>query len=187
MSDHSISARDHEKPPPGPNDVDPYGVPLTAFGLNPPADFFEILGRILATNGRIEYLLDRLDHLPKDETAGIRKAKQFRRRDAIGKLDRNAIVHSSWIFGAHRTDPGVFMGVRYNKAKRTSGETATLSMTDVPDSELIQDVVFHDLTGLRKILKRDLATMHIGEIAWAEVMLTWAARKSRSTENGADG
>ena len=35
-------------------EVDAHGVPLGAFGQPAPSEFFEVLGRILAVNGKIE-------------------------------------------------------------------------------------------------------------------------------------
>ena len=49
-------------------EVDHFGVPRKAFWDRTPAGFFELVGRILAVNGRIEYLRGRLDHLPSSGT-----------------------------------------------------------------------------------------------------------------------
>jgi hypothetical protein len=145
-------------------DVDAYGLPLSTFGDHPPKAFFELVGRIVAVNGRIEYLRARLDHLPPSETTGIKKVEQFLERDKAGRLDRNAIVHSSWIFGANTSDPGVILGIRYKARARTSGATATLSLSDLPESDKENDYVQHDLASLRGLLKRDLATMQVGRL-----------------------
>lgn len=159
------------------SEVDTYGVPLRVFGDGMPPEFFEVLGRILAINGKIEYLKDRLDHLPFSETSGVRKVEQFLKRYDAGRSARNAIVHSSWAFGAHTTDPDVILGIRYKIRKAASGQTATLSLHDLPDSEREQDIVEYRLEGLRKLVRRDVATMRVGELAYAEVMLNWAARQ----------
>jgi hypothetical protein len=142
-----------------------------------PAGFFEVLGRILAVNGKIEYLKERLESFPSAETTGVRKVEQFRKRDSSGRIDRNAIVHSSWVFGAHALDHEVILGVRYKVRKVASGATASVSIGDIPDCEREQDVVQYTMDGLRKLLKRDLTTMRVGEIAYSEVMLNWAARQ----------
>jgi len=65
-------------------DVDKYGVPISAFGDSTAPEFFEILGRLLAVNGKIEYLKDRLDDLPSSETTGVRKVEQFLERLRLG-------------------------------------------------------------------------------------------------------
>jgi hypothetical protein len=165
-------------------DVDGYGVPLKAFGVGLSPAFFEILGRIVVVNGQIEYLKSRLAHLPSTETEGVRKVEQFLKRCDSGRMDRNAIVHSKWVFGAHRTDPTVILGVRYKIGKQASGEVATVSIRDIPGDEERQDLVQYRLKDLRSILKRDVATMHIGEVAYAEVMLTWAAGQLSPLGNG---
>lgn len=155
-------------------DVDLYGLPTHAFGDTPPPEFFEIIGRILALNGQIEYFQERLDHLPASETAGVRKVEQFLARCSSGRDDRNAVVHSRWVFGAHTTDPDAILGVRYKVRKRASGHVATVSIRDVPDSEKAQEVVLHTVDTLRALLKRDITTMRIGQLAYAEVMMTWS-------------
>lgn len=108
------------------SDVDKYGVPLHIFGDATAPEFFEILGRLLAVNGKIEYLKDRLDDLPSSETSGVRKVEQFLEGYSSGRVDRNAIVHSYWVFGAHTNDPEVILGIRYKIRKLASGETAEL-------------------------------------------------------------
>lgn len=158
------------------NEVDKYGVPIRVFGDGTSPEFFEVLGRILAINGRIEYLKDRLDHLPSSETSVVRKVEQFRRRYDSGRAIRNAIVHSSWAFGAHKTDPEVILGIRYKIRKAVSGQTARVSLHDIPDSEREQDIVEYRLEELRKLVRHDVATMYVGELAYAEVMLNWASR-----------
>lgn len=159
------------------SDVDNYGVPLHIFGDAIAPEFFEILGRLLAVNGKIEYLRDRLDDLPSSETSGVRKVEQFLKRYNSGRLDRNAIVHSYWAFGAHTNDPEVILGIRYKIRKLASGETATVATRDVPGSEREQDVVQYKLDDLRKLLSRDVVTMRMGEIAYADVELNWARRQ----------
>ncbi|TFC91329.1 MULTISPECIES: hypothetical protein [Cryobacterium] len=167
-------------------EVDRYGIPLDVFGDYPPPEFFEVIGRIVAINAKIEYLKERLDNLPPSETTGIKKVQQFLKRDSSGRMDRNAIVHSFWTFGASTENPNLILGIRYKVRKLASGEIATTSIRDVPDSEREQDIVQFELVGLRKILKRDLATMQVGELAYSEVMLQWAARQD-PTAAGAFG
>lgn len=53
------------------SEVDGYGVPVSAFGVSMPPEFFEIVGRLIAVNGKIEYLKDRLDNMPTSETSGV--------------------------------------------------------------------------------------------------------------------
>jgi hypothetical protein len=156
------------------SDVDKYGVPLQAFGDAIAPEFFEILGRLLAVNGKIEYLKNRLGDLPSSETIGVRKVEQFLERYSSGRIARNAIVHSYWVFGAHTNDPDVILGIRYKIRKLASGETATVAIHNVPDSEREQDVVQYKLDGLRKLLSRDVGTLRIGEIAYAQIQLNWA-------------
>lgn len=55
-----------------------------------------------------------------------------------------------------------------------------MSLADVPGSEREQDTVVYTLESLKKILRRDLATMRIGQLALGEVMLEWAAEKMES-------
>lgn len=173
-----MSEREHSPGPLPLNDLgmdtDKYGVPLEAFGATVPPEFFELLGRTVAVNGKIEYLKDRLEHLPEAETSGVRKVEQFRRRYAEGRSARNAVVHSSWVFGAHMDDPEMIVGTRYKTRKQVSGDVATLSVTDVPGSEREQDVVQYSLNTLKELLRRDLVTMQIGELAYTEVMMRWA-------------
>ena len=161
----------------GLTEVDQYGVPLTVFGNPMPPEFFDVVGRIVAINGKIEYLKDRFQHLPSSEIEAVKKVKQFTQRYNSGRAERNAIVHSSWVFGADMDDPDVILGVRYKVGKLASTGTATVSIRDVPESERKQEAVRYTLSGLRKILKRDLVTMQVGEYAFTEVMLTWAARQ----------
>lgn len=155
-------------------DVDQYGLPVDAFGKETPLEFFEIIGRILAVHGKIEYLTDRLDHLPDNETDGIRKVEQFRQRCKSGQSDRNTIVHSSWTFGASKDDPNQILGVRYKTRKAVSGSIATVSITDLPRSEKEQDYALHSLESLQKILHQSIITMQIGSQAYREVMMKWA-------------
>lgn len=164
-------------------EVDTFGIPLHAFGDSVPAGFFEVLGRIVAVNAQIEYLQDRLDHLPPSETDGVRKAEQFRARCASGRADRNAIVHSRWVFGAQTARPDIILGVRYKTRRQASGEIATVSLSDVPGSERQQDTVQHTLDALKKLLRRDVATMRIGELAYSEIMLKWAVRQVDPAES----
>jgi hypothetical protein len=161
-------------------DVDGYGVPREAFGHGTPPEFFEILGRLLAVNGKIEYLKDRLDHLPGSEIIGIRKVEQFVDRYKAGRLERNSIVHSHWVFDADIKDPEVILGIRYRSSKNYSGEIATVSIGDVPESERETVVVRYRLDELRKLLKRDVTTMGIGERAFTESNLRWAAKQLAS-------
>lgn len=155
-------------------ETDEYGVPTTAFGSPPPSHFFAILGRLLAVHGKIEYLEDRLKHLPAEETAGIRKVEQFQARCAAGKSDRNTIVHSYWLFGAHQTTSEIILALRYKTRKHTSGDIATLSMRDVPESDREQDLGQYTLDDLSKLLRASVVTMRIGEHAYGEVMARWA-------------
>jgi len=148
-------------------DVDEYGLPLSEFGDVPP-DFFEILGRLLAVNGKIEYLKDRLDHLPSAETDGVKKVEQFLKRYAAGRSERNAIVHSTWVFGAHKA-PEVIVGFRYKVGKSVLEGTPTVAIRGVPGSARRQDVVQYTLDELRELLKRDITTMLVGQLAHGEV------------------
>lgn len=161
-------------------DVDRFGVPVDAFGLGIPQEFFEVIGRLVAVNGRLEYLKDRLDHLPPSETDGIRKFEQFTSRYESGRQDRHTIVHSSWLQGADTEDPEVILGMRYKMRRVASNEVATLSIRDVPGSEREHEYVQHTLVTLRKLLKRDIDTMHIGMSALTEVGLAWAVKKADS-------
>lgn len=162
-------------------EVDAYGVPVNAFGDRVPSEFFEALGRILSVHGKIEYLEERLRHLPSVETTGARKTEQFFARCAAGKADRNAVVHSSWVFGAYQTDSDVILAVRYKTRKQTSGEVATISTMGVPESDREQDIGQYTLSDLKRILLRSIVTMRIGEQAYSEIMLNWA---SDQTDNG---
>lgn len=157
-------------------DVDQHGVPIRAFGDPVTPEFFEVLGKIVSVNGQIEYLQDRLGHLPMSETSGVRKLEQFLARFESGRSGRNEVVHSRWLFGADTTDPDVIFGVRYKVRKQTTGDVATVSIHDVPDSEREQETVQHTLDSLRKLLRRDVTTMRIGEQAYTEIMLKWAAQ-----------
>jgi hypothetical protein len=78
-------------------EVDRFGVPVDSFGSGMPPEFFEVIGRLVAINGRLEYIKDRLDHLSPSETSGVRKFEQFAKRFESGRLDRHTIVHSSWL------------------------------------------------------------------------------------------
>jgi hypothetical protein len=158
-------------------EVDKYGVPIDAFGREVPPEFFEIIGRLLVVNGKIEYIKERLDHLPISETSGVRKFHQFMKRYDAGRSDRNAVVHSFWVFGADTSDPGVILGVRYKVRKVASGEIATVSIRDVTDSEREQEFIQFTPDELRKLLKRDLDTMRIGMHALTEIGLNWAAQQ----------
>ena len=80
-------------------------------------------------------------------------------------------MHSYWVFGAHAEDPDIVLGIRYQVRKRAVGETPTFSIHDLPDSEREQEVVLYSLDELRNFLKRDLATLRIGELANGEVLL----------------
>lgn len=159
-------------------EVDAFGVPVAAFGQSAPPEFFEVLGRILAVNGKIEYLGDRLDSLPHTETKGTRKVEQFLVRCNAERADRNAIVHSHWVFGAHATDPDVFLAIRYKTRKQTSGQVATVSIVDVPGSDREQDFTLYTLDDLQRVLRRSTATMRIGEQAYAQAMLRWATLRT---------
>jgi hypothetical protein len=163
------------------NEVDGYGVPVSAFGDGMQPEFFDIIGRMLAVSGKTEYLRDRLDNMPASETSGVRKVAQFLKRDDSGKVDRNAVVHSWWIAGAHG-DADVFVGIRYKKRKFADGVLASVSMQDVPGSDRDQEYVEYTLDAMRKLLKRCVTTMNIGELAYAEVMLKWATHEIASTE-----
>jgi hypothetical protein len=163
------------------SEVDEYGVPVSAFGVSMPPEFFEIVGRLLAVNGKIEYLKDRLDNMPKSETNGVRKVEQFFKREDTGKPGRNAVVHSWWIAGAH-DDADVLLGVRYKKRKVPSGLVASVSRRDVPGSDRDQEYVEHKLETLRRLLKWCVTTMNIGELAYSEVMFNWAAQQVTSTD-----
>lgn len=159
-------------------EVDAYGVPLAAFGAPTPSEFFEVLGRVLAIRGRIEYLQDRITHLPSIETRGSRKVEQFLARCNAERAHRNTIVHSHWVFGAHTGDPEVILAIRYKSRKQTSGDVATVSLVDVPESDREQDVGQYTLDDLKGLLRRNVVTMRIGEQAYTEVMLKWAAQQS---------
>ncbi|MBB5831904.1 hypothetical protein [Brachybacterium aquaticum] len=105
----------------------------------------------------------------------VRKVEQFRARFASGRDGRNAVVHSRWVFGAQPSDPEIILGIRYKIMKKPAGEVATLSIQDVPDSEREQIYVEHTLSSLKRLLRRDVGTMQIGQQAYTEVMMTWAA------------
>ena len=158
----------------GPVEVDTYGLPIDAFGSQPPPHFFEVIGRILAVNAQIEYLQDRLDHLPPHETIGVRKVEQFKSRCAAERDERNAVVHSRWVFRVDVANEGTFVGVRYKKRKRASQSTVTVSLTDVTDSQQGQEMVEHTIESLRAILRKNITTMRIGHHAYTEVMIAWA-------------
>lgn len=157
--------------------VDAYGVPTDAFGEQAPPELFEVLGRILAVHGKIEYLRDRLNHLPSTETASSRKFEQFLARLAAGQTDRNAIVHSYWVLGAHTTNPDVILAIRYKTRKQTSGDIATVSISDAPESEREQDYGQYTLDDLKRLLRSSVVTMRIGEQAYSEIMFKWAAQQ----------
>lgn len=159
------------------NDVDEYGVPLHAFGDGIPPEFFEILGRLIAVNGKIEYLKERLDQVPPAETNGVRRVEQFMTRYESGRLDRNSIVHSFWTFDADSDDSEAIVGVRYKMKGPAAGEIASIALRDNPGSEHPQVIVQQTLSGLRALLKRDLRTMLFGELAFTEIGLKWAVRQ----------
>jgi hypothetical protein len=165
-------------------EVDKYGIPLDEFGEGILPELFEILGRILTVNAKIEYFKDRLDHLPSPETSGVRKVEQFNQRYESGRLERNAVVHSFWVFGAHKEDPDVVTGIRYKKNKKSFGEAATLSILDVPDSESDQLIVQYKLDALRTLLRGYITTMQIGDRALSEVLLNWAAAQVLAEQGG---
>lgn len=161
-------------------EVDKYGIPVDAFGARVPPEFFEVIGRILSVHGKIEYLQDRLGTLPSAEKAGVKKVEQFFARCGAEKGDRNTVVHSHWMFGTHTKDPDVILAFRYKTRKNTSGEIATVSMMDAPESVHEQDVGQYTLEDLRRIMRRCIVTMRIGEQAYSEIMLKWAScRMSR--------
>ena len=108
----------------------------------------------------------------------MRKVAQFRKRYSAGRSDRNAIVHSNWVFRAHTQDPDVIVGVRYKQRNRATGYVATVSLADIAGDCRQQDVVEYSLKQLRTQLRHDIATMRVGEIAYAQVMLAWAARSN---------
>lgn len=155
-------------------DVDEFGVPVDAFGGTVPPEFFGLLGRLLAVNGKIEYLYDRLKHLPVSETASVKKVDQFEKRVEAGRAERNAVVHSWWTTGAH-DDPETIVGVRYKTRKLTSGLVAEITLSDAPEAEPDpQDVVLYSVESLKRLLRRDVTTMLIGQLAYTEVMSIWA-------------
>lgn len=159
-------------------EVDAYGMPVTAFGDPVPSGFFEVLGRILSVHGKIEYLRERLSHLPADETTGVRKVQQFHERVRSEQADRNTIVHSHWMFGAHKTNPDIILALRYKTRKNTLGEVATISIVDVPESDKGQIVGQYTLDCLKQILARSIVTMRIGEQAYNNIMFCWASRQA---------
>lgn len=159
-------------------EVDAYGMPVAAFGDRAPSGFFEVLGRILSVHGKIEYLRERLNHLPADETAGVRKVHQFHERVRSEQAERNTIVHSHWMFGAHKTNPDIILALRYRTRKNTPGEIATISIVDVPESDKEQIVGQYTLDCLKQILARSIVTMRIGEQAYSGSMLWWASRQT---------
>lgn len=159
-------------------EVDEFGMPVAAFGDRLPSGFYEVLGRILSANGRIEYLKERLGHLPADETTGVRKVEQFRYRVSSEQALRNTIVHSHWVFGAHETHPDVILALRYKTRKNTPGDVATVSIVDVPESDKEQIIEQFTFEQLKKILASSIVTMRIGEQAHAEVMHRWAIQQA---------
>lgn len=158
-------------------EVDAYGLPTTAFGDPVSPEFFEVLGRILAVHGKIEYLQDRLNHLPDTETTGSRKVEQFLARCRAERADRNAIVHSHWMLGAHTTNPEIILALRYKSRKQTSGGLATVSIPDMPESDREQDFGQYTLDDLKRVLRSNVVTMRIGEQAYTEIMLKWATQQ----------
>lgn len=159
-------------------EVDAYGMPVAAFGDRVPSGFFEVIGRILSAHGRIEYLKERLNHLPAGETARVRKVEQFHERVRSEQADRNTVVHSHWMFGAHKTDPDVILALRYRTRKNTPGVVATVSIVDVPESDEEQIIGQYTLESLKKILARSIVTMRIGEQAYSDTMLRWVSRQT---------
>lgn len=159
-------------------EVDAYGMPVAAFGDRVPSGFYEVLGRILSAHGRIEYLRERLSHLPVEETTGVRKVEQFRYRVSSEQAARNTIVHSRWVFGAHETNPDVILALRYKTRKNTPGDVATVSIVDVPERDREQIIEQFTLEHLKKILASSIVTMRIGEQAYADVMHQWAIQQA---------
>ena len=147
-------------------------------------EYRAVLGRILAVHGNIEYLMDRLTHLPQSDTSGVKKVEQFIARYKSGRLERNGIVHSRWFFGADRRGPEFILGIRYSKRKNASGNDATVSIRDVAESERKQDTVQYTLEELKKLLRRDINTMRIGGIAYTTVMMTWAGQQLTEAGGG---
>jgi hypothetical protein len=142
-----------------------------------PSEFFEVLGRILTVHGKIEYLQDRLKHLPSAETTGSIKVKQFFARCSAEKADRNAIVHSHWVFGAHTTNRDIILALRYKIRKQISGDIATVSIVDAPESDRQQDYGEYTLDDLKRVLRGNVVTMRIGEQAYTQIMLKWASQQ----------
>ena len=103
-------------------DVDSYGVPQQAFGCVAPPEFFEALGRVIAVHGQIEYLQDRLKHLPPSETNGGRSFGAVFRGANRGALPETLCPFTLG-FGADTKDKDVILGLRYNR-KVTSGTVA---------------------------------------------------------------
>lgn len=167
-------------------ETDNYGIPVDAFGADVPPDFFELIGRILAVHGKIEYLQGRLSSLPSAEKDGVKKVEQFLVRCAAEKANRNTLVHSYWIFGSHTEDPDVILALRYKTRKKTSGEVATVSIVDVPEGVHEQDLGQYTLDDLRRIMRRSTVTMRIGERAYSEIMLKWSSVQTSSLRRVAD-
>lgn len=156
-------------------EVDSFGTPVGSFGTKPPEAFFSLVGRIVALSGQIEYLKDRLAHLPAKETESSKKVKRFYERARANQEERNGVVHSRWFFGADTSDPDLITGIRYKVAKSNAGHIATVSLVDVPDSEREQVVVQHTLKSLEALHRRLVGTAHVGEVAYASIMLRWGA------------
>lgn len=155
--------------------TDGFGTPVDSFGTRPPEEFFSLLGRIVAMSGQIEYLKDRLTHLPSEETDSSKKVKRFHERARADQEERNGVVHSRWFFGADTSDPDQITGIRYKVRKSSTGQTATVSLMDVPDSDHEQVVVQHTLKTLEMLHRRLVGTVRIGEAAYASLMLRWGA------------
>lgn len=155
--------------------TDGLGTPLDSFGTKPPEAFFSLLGRIVAMSGQIEYLKDRLAHLPSEETDSSKKVKRFYERARSDQEERNGVVHSRWFFGADKSDPDLITGIRYKIAKSNAGHIATVSIVDLPDSEREQVVVQHTLKSLELLHRRLVGTVRIGEVAYTSLMLRWGA------------
>ncbi|MDQ1076194.1 hypothetical protein [Microbacterium sp. SORGH_AS_0969] len=155
--------------------TDGFGTPVDSFGTRPPEEFFSLLGRIVAVSGQIEYLKDRLAHLPSEETDSSKKVKRFYERARADQEERNGVVHSRWFFGADTSDPDLITGIRYKVRKSNAGQLATVSIVDVPDSERKQVVVQHTLESLEALHRRLVGTVRIGEVAYTSLMLSWGA------------
>ncbi|WP_432733134.1 hypothetical protein [Microbacterium sp. MM2322] len=126
-------------------------------------------------SGQIEYLKDRLAHLPSEETDSSKKVKRFYERARADQEERNGVVHSSWFFGVDTSDPDLFTGIRYKVRKSNAGQLATAFIVDVPDTEREQVVVQHTLKSLEMPHRRLVGTVRIGEAAYKSLMVRWGA------------